>query len=490
MTETIKRFLAQAARTPERVACRYGDQVLTYAQLENRSASLAAALESALGEDRRPVAVYGGRQPEMILAFLGCVRSGRAYLPIDDSCPIARLKATLAAAGASLLLCCQPLPEPLEELEVWDHRRLEREWSQPRGIAPELAVTGEEPFYLLSTSGSSGHPKCVAVSGNNLDAFLEWAGPLCGDGVILGSSPFSFDLSVPGIYCAITSGGTLVTVSLDEMNYRDLFERMAQSQADLFIATPSFVSFCLADKTFHQDLMPRLERFLFCGETLSPRQSRALFRRFPRAEVWNSYGPTEATVAVTAVKVTRKMAESGDPLPAGAPMGRNRIWISDKEGNSKEDGRLGEIMLEGPQVALGYLGEEPGFSLLPDGSRLYGTGDLGCLRDGQLWFHGRLDRQVKLRGYRVEAGGVAEHLRSLRGVAAAEVVPVLDGEGRPQWLAGFVIPEKDCPPPERLAKELRKQLYPYMVPRRILLVDAFPLTPNGKLDRKRLVELL
>lgn len=490
MTKTLAHFLAQARRTPDRVACRYGDGVLTYRQLEEGSAALAAVLEEALEEDRRPVAVYGGRQPEMIRAFLACVRSGRAYLPIDDSCPMARLQTTLAAADASVLLCCQPLPETLEGLNIWEASRVEEAAACGKECPENLAVSEEAPFYILSTSGSSGQPKCVAVSGGNLDAFMEWAGPLCGNGVILGSSPFSFDLSVPGIYCAITSGGTLAAVSLDDMDYRELFYQMGQSQADLFIATPSFVSFCLADQTFNQDLMPRLERFLFCGETLSPRQSRALFRRFPRAQVWNSYGPTEATVAVTAVEVTRKMAESGDPLPAGAPMGRNRIWISDKEGNSKEDGRLGEIMLEGPQVALGYLAGEPGFSVLPNGDRLYATGDLGCLRDGQLWYHGRLDRQVKLRGYRVEAGGVAEHLRSLRGVAAAEVVPVLDEEGRPQWLAGFVIPEEGCPSPERLAKELRKQLYPYMVPRRIVLVDAFPLTPNGKLDRKRLVELL
>jgi D-alanine--poly(phosphoribitol) ligase subunit 1 len=472
--------------SPDRAAHRSGERVLTYGELLARSDALAAWLDAELGDNRAPVAVHGHKEPEMLIAFLGAVKSGRPYVPIDISIPAQRVERIVQTAGAALTLT------PVRVAEL------------PAIQSPNrpIARSSDHPFYILFTSGSTGEPKGVVITRANLEHFVAWmlaeqrfAAP--GE-TFLNQAPFSFDLSVMDLYASLATGGTLFSITKDHVaNLKALYEAFRVSGLTTWVSTPSFAQMCLIERTFAQPMLPGLRRFLFCGETLAPETASQLLDRFPEAEVWNTYGPTEATVATTSVRITREVLEKWSPLPVGAAMPGTRVVILDDEGGRVSDGERGEIVIAGPNVSPGYLGradltEKAFFEL--DGTRAYRTGDWGRERGGQIFFEGRRDSQVKVNGYRIELGDLEANLRALPEIADAVVLPV-EKQGRIDALAAVVVlaVEKsgsDFAFTAQLKTRLGERLPAYMIPRKFLYVDAFPMTANGKADRRKLGEML
>ena len=224
-----------------------------------------------------------------------------------------------------------------------------------------------------------------------------------------------------------------------------------------------------------------------------------MLERFPSAEVWNTYGPTEATVATTSVRITADMVTKGGPLPIGLPRPGSDVYLLDENGQRPPPGDGGEIMIAGPNVSPGYLGAPAmtarAFFGSPQG-RTYRTGDRGIIRDGMLYFEGRQDSQIKLHGYRIELADIEANLRALPAVSDCAVVPVVR-DGAAQFLVAFVVPSDemgtDSAPnslaTDKLRAALAERLPAYMVPRKIHLLDALPITPNGKADRRKLSDL-
>jgi D-alanine--poly(phosphoribitol) ligase subunit 1 len=254
---------------------------------------------------------------------------------------------------------------------------------------------------------------------------------------------------------------------------------------------------CLVEPTFKQAMLPRLRRFLFCGETLAPEVASQLLERFPAAEVWNTYGPTEATIATTSIRITREILDRYSPLPIGYPMPGSSVLVMDEERLELPAGERGEIIISGPNVSPGYLNRtdlnETAFFHL-NGERAYRTGDWGRYLDDMLFFEGRIDNQVKLHGHRIEPADVEANLRALAGVRDAVVLPVLR-QGAVDSLAAFVILNERPPRSDfQLACELKVQLTDhlpaYMIPRRFSFLETFPMNTNGKADRRRLAETL
>ncbi len=244
-------------------------------------------------------------------------------------------------------------------------------------------------------------------------------------------------------------------------------------------------------------MLPRVRRFLFCGETLAPQTAARLLKRFPGAQVWNTYGPTEATVATTSVRIDHTILEKYSPLPVGRPMPGTEVFVTDENREILPTNKRGEIIIAGPNVSPGYLAR-------PDltanaffrhrGQRAYRTGDRGRFRDNLLFFEGRIDEQIKLNGYRIELGDVEANLRALALVRDAAVIPVIKN-GTAQSLAAFVVLSARGETSHfELAHTLRKQLSErvpaYMLPRKFVFLDAFPMTANGKADRSRLAKSL
>jgi D-alanine--poly(phosphoribitol) ligase subunit 1 len=472
-----------ARLAPDRPAHISGNDTLTWRELIARADAFAAWLDVELVENRAPIVVRGHKEPEMLVAFLGTVKSGRPYVPIDISIPEQRAQRIIATAQAARVLT----PELVAEASA-----------KGRGAR---RIESRDPFYILFTSGSTGEPKGVVITLANLEHFVAWmlAEQRFADGeVFLNQAPFSFDLSVMDLYCSLATGGTLFSITKDHVaNPKTLYEAFRSSGITTWVSTPSFAAMCLVERTFDQAMLPALRRFLFCGETLAPETAAQLLDRFPQAEVWNTYGPTEATVATTSIRITREVLAQWNPLPVGAVMPGTHIEIRGEDGASAAPGERGEIIIAGPNVSPGYLGREDLTSRAffdTAGSRAYRTGDWGRDRDGQIFFEGRIDGQIKLHGYRIELGDLEANLRALPDIADAVVLPVEKG-GHVDSLAAFVVlavakSGSDFEVSARLKTRLAERLPAYMVPRKFHFLDAFPMTPNGKADRRKLAERL
>ncbi len=482
----IERIDHWAAVAPEATAHISDDRTLTYGELRRHSDALACYLTERLGEDRRPIAVLGYREPEMLIAFLGAVKSGRPYVPLDTALPQQRIDKILAASRAALVLTSKDVLQ----------------FSALQTRCPSRGVQGDEPFYILFTSGSTGEPKGVIITLTCLEHFITWMltehrFTQLGE-VFLNQAPFSFDLSVMDLYCSLATGGTLFSISRDRIaNPKELYRALASSRVTTWVSTPSFAQMCLVEERFSETMLPRVRRFLFCGETLTPQTAAHLLKRFPRAQVWNTYGPTEATVATTSIRIDAGVLERYSPLPVGRAMPGTEILIVNGNRKVLPAKARGEIIIVGPNVSPGYL-TRPDLTAKVffqyHGQRAYHTGDFGRFRDNLLFFEGRMDEQIKLTGYRIELGDVEANLRALATVRDAVVLPVTK-DGAAQSLAAFVVlAERDEGSHFNLAQRLRKQLSErlpaYMLPRKFVFLGMFPMTANGKIDRASLAKSL
>jgi D-alanine--poly(phosphoribitol) ligase subunit 1 len=482
----LERIDHWAAVAPTATAHISGDRNLTFGQLGAHAKALAAYLLERFGEDRAPIAVLGHREPEMLIAFIGVAKSGRHYIPIDTALPQERINHILAIAKPTLVLTPHEITKLCELGKSAPSRRL-----QP-----------DDPFYIIFTSGSSGTPKGIIVTLSCLEHFIGWMLReqqfIEGGEIFLNQAPFSFDLSVMDLYCSMVTGGTLLSISRDLVaSPKLLYRALADSNITTWVSTPSFAEICLVERTFNRALLQRVRRFLFCGEILLPDTARLLLDRFPGAEVWNMYGPTEATVATTSVRIDRDILEKYPALPVGRPMPGTEVFITDANRKILPPGARGEIVIKGPNVSPAYL-ERPDLTAAcffeEGGQRAYRTGDWGRFRDGLLFFEGRIDNQIKLNGYRIELGDLEANLRALPMVRVAAVIPVVKN-GKVQWLAGFVVPSPDFEAPDpglttTLRERLRERLPAYMLPRKFVIMDTFPITANGKVDRSKLAESL
>ena len=374
--------------------------------------------------------------------------------------------------------------------------------SEPGKSTPPLRLQGDDPFYIIFTSGSTGMPKGIIITLNCLEHFIGWMlreQEFIERGeVFLNQAPFSFDVSVMDLYGSLATGGTLFSISRDLLaSPKLLYRALATSNVTTWVSTPSFAEMCLVERTFTQAVLKGVRRFLFCGEILLPATVRLLFDRFPGAEVWNLYGPTETTVAATSIRIDRDILENYSPLPIGRPIAGSELFLIDENRNKLPPGSRGEIVIKGPNVSPGYLvrPELTSKRFFEDGGqRAYRTGDWGTFRDGLLFFEGRIDNQIKLNGYRIELGDLETNIRALPMVRDAAVLPVAKN-GKAQWLAAFVVPNTnreaaDASLTSTLRQSLRDRLPAYMLPRRFVIMDAFPITANGKVDRQKLAESL
>lgn len=475
--DLIERIDQWAGISPERIAHTSGGATLTWGDLKRKSDALAAHLRVALPDDRSPVAIHGHKEPEMLVGFLGALKAGHPYVPLDLSIPDERVQRIVEGAGARLLL------GTAEIAELAGHS------APPPVRATPLAP--DAPVYILFTSGSTGEPKGVEITAECLTHFADWLldeqSFATQAEVFLNQAPFSFDLSVADLFGALLTGGTLFSLDADVMADQEALHRaLGGSGVTVWVSTPSFARLCAFTERFRRDELPALRKFWFCGETLPAGLAAELLERFPGVEVWNTYGPTEATVAMTSIRIDPALAAAGEPLPVGRVMPGTRVLIRDQADRDLPEGENGEIVIVGPNVSPGYVGRpdltERAF-LHVNGSRAYRTGDIGRMRAGLLYCEGRRDDQVKIRGFRVELGEIDAALREHPRVR--EAVTVLREEGGEKELAAYVVPDGAVHGREVRAF-LSGRLPAYMVPATVTALDALPLTPNGKLDRKRL----
>ncbi|MFR9806886.1 amino acid adenylation domain-containing protein [Pseudonocardia sp. RS010] len=477
-------FAAQARRTPAAPALVAGGRTLTYGELAARVDALAARLRAAGVGPETVVAVALPRSAELVVGLLAVLRAGAAYLPLDLDYPAERLEYMLDDARPVAALTTAGVVDRLPRNAPAAIRVDEDHGGA--GELPPPPAPGDHLAYVIHTSGSTGRPKGVMVTTANLAAFV---GSVVGEGWVragdrlVAVTTVSFDIAVLELFAPLVAGATVVLADRATVLDPDALHTLIRDErATVVQATPSL----WRALTEHEDAA-RLApvRALVGGEALPADLAADLTARC--ASVRNVYGPTEATVWATGADLV-----PGDAVTIGAPWTDVQVRILDDDLRPVADGVAGELYLGGAQVARGYLARPAmtatRFVAAPGGERLYRTGDLVRRRAGRIEFLRRVDDQVKVRGFRIELGEVEGALVSADGVARAAAVVRADGAGTARLL-GFVVPEPGrTVDPAAVRAAAGRRVPDHMIPQVVTVLDALPLTLNGKVDRRALPE--
>ncbi|PFD72567.1 non-ribosomal peptide synthetase [Bacillus cereus] len=489
-------FEEQVKKTPEAIAASYENEQITYKELDKRANQLAHYLQKHGVGPESLVGVYMERSLQMMIALLGILKSGAAYVPLDPTYPESRLRYILEDAGIEVLVTEENsknlfVSENIETICMnKDYTAIEKEESTPC----ISGVTGENLAYVMYTSGSTGNPKGVMIEHHSVINYLEWMQhkyPLSEKDVVLQKTPFSFDVSVWELFWGIHVGASVSFLPPGgEKDPSIIAEVIKQHQVTIVQFVPSMLSVFL-DHFNHIELNMNCSsvRHVFSGgEELSP----GLVRRFQQkwnysgqVKLTNFYGPTEATIYVNAFDIQPNQ----EFVSIGQPIQNTQLYVLDQNQRLQSIGTAGELYIGGAGLARGYLNRQnltaEKFISHPFrlGERLYRTGDsVRYLTGGNIEFIGRMDHQVKMRGFRIELGEIEATLEKCSFIKEAVVLVREDRPGD-QRLVAYVISDGNT---QEWREYLQNQLPNHMIPAHFIELENFPLTPNGKIDRKAL----
>ncbi|MFD4763320.1 amino acid adenylation domain-containing protein, partial [Streptomyces sp. NPDC058439] len=476
-------FEAWVRAIPQAPAVVFEDTALTYDELNRRANRLAHSLIACGAGPEQVVALRLPRSPELVVAVLAVLKTGAAYLPIDPDYPAARIAYMLEDARPAVVLDDLAAVTPVEEQPEHD---------------PTVAVDTRHPAYVIYTSGSTGRPKAVVMPAAGLLNLLAWHHAAIGGEPGTRTAQFtaiSFDVSVQETLSALLYGKTLVVPTEEQRRSAELFAHWLDRHGVEELFAPNLVVEALAEAAEEAGLvLPSLRLIAQAGEAMRLGGAVRRFQtRRPGRALHNHYGPAETHV-ITAYSLPADPADCPLPVPIGRPIANCRVYVLDSALRPVAPGVTGELYLAGAGLARGYL-NRPGLTATrfvanpygPAGARMYRTGDLVRWRaDGKLEFAGRLDHQVKVRGFRVEPGEIEAELAVHPGVSQVAVLTRADRPGETRIVA-YVVPTAETgATAATLATYLRDRVPDYLVPSAFVLLDVLPLTANGKLDRAAL----
>jgi amino acid adenylation domain-containing protein len=478
-------FEQQVEVTPGAVALTSRGASLTYHELNERANQLAHYLcEHGVGPESL-VGVCLKRSFQMVIAMLAILKAGGAYVPLDPVYPPERLRFMLEDAGLALLLTNQDLLDRLPNhdtkvtcLDVDAGAIAEHSKDNPLS-----RVTEQNLAYMIYTSGSTGKPKGVLVQHCGVPNLAKAQASVFGvrpDSRVLQFASISFDASVSEVFKSLLAGAQLYVDSEDQLLTGPDLIRLLREQAITVVTLPPSVL-----STLNAEELPALQTLVVAGEACPP----DLVARWSRGRRFlNAYGPTEITVCATIAECD----DAGGRPPIGRPMSNTQVYVLDSNLQNVATGEAGELYLGGAGIARGYHNrpELTAEKFIPNpfsdepGSRLYRTGDWGCYRpDGQIEFLGRIDDQVKVRGFRIELAEIETTLSCHAGVKTCVVVAREDARGEKQLVAYVIGEGETAPESARLRNYLKERLPEYMVPAAFVMLENLPLSPNGKIDR-------
>nr|CAF1807376.1 Plipastatin synthase subunit C [Bacillus subtilis] len=488
--ETISRlFEMQAEQTPNAVAIVSDTQVFTYEDLNSWANQIASVLQiKGVGPDS-VVALLTGRTPELIAGMLGILKAGGAYLPIDSNLPVERIAYMLSDSRAALLLQSEKTEKRLLGIEC---EQIIIEDIQKQGEAKnvESSAGPHSLAYIIYTSGSTGKPKGVMIEQRSVIRLVKNSNYITftPEDRLLMTSSIGFDVGSFEIFGPLLNGAALHLS--DQQTFLD------SHQLKRYIEHQGITTIWLTSSLFNhlteqnEQTFSQLKHLIIGGEALSPSHVNRIRNVCPEVSIWNGYGPTENTTFSTCLHIQKTYELS---IPIGRPVGNSTAFILNQWGVLQPVGAVGELCVGGDGVARGYLGRpdltKEKFVPHPfaPGDRLYRTGDLArWLSDGTIEYVGRIDDQVKVRGYRVELGEIETALRQIDGVKEAAVLARTAQTGSKE-LFGY-ISVKAGTNAEQVRSLLARSLPNYMIPAYIIEMETLPLTSNGKLNRKALPE--
>ncbi|HMG74404.1 MAG TPA: amino acid adenylation domain-containing protein [Pyrinomonadaceae bacterium] len=499
-------FEAQVERSPDAIAAEFQGEQVTYRELNNRANQLAHFLrDRGVGPDVL-VGICVHRSLEMLVGMLGVLKAGGAYVPLDPAYPAERLAFMIEDAGLSLVLTQARLAGdiPVGRARLFC---LDKDWqtiARQDETNPALNVASTNLAYVIYTSGSTGNPKGVMIEHRSLVNFTFTAAEayeITPADRILQFASLSFDLSVEEIYPALTRGATVV-LRTDEMisSARDFLHYCDQWRVTI-LDLPTAYWHELTDALSAGNLkLSAAVRLVIIGGEKAAFDRVVVWHKFAgkRVRLVNTYGPTETTVAVTMCDLRpQDKSTCLNAVPIGRPLANATVYVLDESLCPVPIGAPGELHIGGPGVARGYVNRPDltteKFIQDPFGgdkhARLYKTGDLVRYRsDGNIEFLGRIDNQIKIRGFRVELEEIEQALRSLTGVTDCVVVLREGSDGDKRLIAYVVLDSHNQLTTAELRNHLKTKLPSYMMPALFEMIDALPLLPSGKINRRALPE--
>ena len=513
-------FERQAAATPDQLAVVQGDRSLTYGELDEAANRLAHLLVSLGAQPGERVGLCVERDLSTVVAMLAVLKAGAAYMPMDPAHPQERLGYLVEDCRPVVLLTQQSLASRFSDVGDAVHVIClddpAEPWAQHSAEAPATTVGGDDPAYLIYTSGSTGRPKGVVVPHKALANYVDHsrrAFAMVPDDRMLQFASISFDAAAEEIYPTLLSGATLVLRNEAMLASVEDFLAACEDWKVTIIDFPTAFWHVVVDGLADSSVSwPQAVRLIILGgERAKPEQLDEWYRRVrPSPRVLNTYGPTESTIVATSCELlapgddeTTGDGEANDgetldewlaEVPIGRPVSNAQVYVLDARGAPVPIGVPGELHVGGAGLATGYF-ERPELTaerFIPDpfseveGARLYRTGDLVRYRsDGELEFMGRIDTQVKYRGYRIELAEIEACLCRVDRVQEAVVLLREDTPGSPRLVA-YVVARAPAPSDVELRSALGQELPGYMVPSAFMALDTLPLTPHGKVDRRAL----
>ncbi|MGZ4135287.1 MAG: non-ribosomal peptide synthetase, partial [Tumebacillaceae bacterium] len=478
-------FERQALEHASRTALVFGDQTLTYAELDAKVNQLATRLREKGVQPNQIVGLMVDRSLEMVISLLAVLKAGGAFVPIDPTYPMERILYMLEDSDTQILLTQKRYLEQVsfagESIAVDE----ESVWFGAQTAPLSLVNTAQDLAYVLYTSGSTGKPKGVMIGHRSLHNFVHAMAhllPLQAGSSILALTTISFDIFMLETIGALCHGMRVVIANEEEQIDPALLQALiARHQVDILQATPSRIQLILSGDGRS---LAQVKHILMGGEAISAHLIDSL-RGVTQAKLYNGYGPTEATVYTVATELIPHQ-----PIVIGKPMMNTRAYVVDKHFNLLPIGMPGELCLSGDSLALGYL-KRPELTAekfvdnpFEAGRKMYRTGDLvRWLPDGTIDYLGRIDQQVKIRGYRIELGEIETWLR--KHAEVQEAVVVAHNEGSDRVLGAYVV-AADGFDVQSLHSYLATELPSYMIPSYFIDMESLPLTPSGKVDRKAL----
>ncbi|MBJ6362384.1 non-ribosomal peptide synthetase [Paenibacillus sp. GCM10012307] len=471
------------------------EQDFTFKQLESKAKQIAAFIQKKTEKTDSIIAVLCERSIDFLAAVFGVILSGKAYLPLDPKAPKERNEMILKQANSQTVLYADKHSSGLEKNE-WKRFEISEIYQTNFDYYAEH-ISPEDLAYVIFTSGSTGTPKGVEIKHKSVINRIEWMQnvfQLDSSDVILHKTPSTFDVSVWEIFWwAITGTKVAVLPANEEANPIEIIKAIEENKVTTMHFVPSMLNAFLdyVDNSLSYKRIKSLKRVFCSGEALTPNHVEKFHQLLSDVELINLYGPTEATVDVT----WHRTSKVENPVPIGQPIDNTRIYILDKTRRLRPIGMVGELAIAGTGVAKGYINDssktESSFIDIPhlEEGKVYLTGDLARIRhDGTIEYFGRNDRQVKVRGFRIELGEIEAALTNLPSVSDALVLTNLEADNM-LHLYAFLIEKDKLIDVKDIKQELTKILPKYMIPEKIAVLHEFPLTGNGKVDRKLLLEI-
>ena len=485
-------FTMQAKKTPDKTALVFEDRSFTYRQLDEMSNSLAHYLREKGVKRNDVVPIIAKRSWHVVVAMLGVLKAGGAYMPVAPDYPEDRIEYMLETADAKLVLVYgygRALPR--EQINLHDYNYAANKEALDNRNCPE------DLCYVIFTSGSTGSPKGVEISHRNLSNFVDgneknvYQHHAVKKGcVMLAATVFTFDISVFEIYLSLLNGLEIVMAADDDINSPHLMADLIMKQAiDILQCTPTKLSMLMNNDAFKK-AMRKIKVIMLGAEELTPETYHKAIE-YTDASVFNGYGPTEITIGASF-----KQIRNGKDITIGTPIANTQIYILDHNQNLLPIGVAGELCIAGDGVGRGYLNrpELTAERFVPNpfateenghGKTMYRTGDLARFRsDGEIEYLGRIDTQVKIRGLRIELGEIESVMSSFPGMQLNAVTDKRDENDR-QYLVGYYTAERAIDERE-LRQHLSAKLPKYMIPNYFVHLNSMPMTSSGKIDRKEL----